>query len=658
LNASSTRHFPVHKGDFVIDVRFLGAIEVRSSGLEGSRIELTQPKRLALLAYLALAEPTGLHARDRVLALLWPDADQASARHSLRNALHALRQALGDNAIQTRGESWVGLGADAVRCDVLEVRAHLAGGRLQEALAVCSGELMPGFHISGAPDFDHWLEEQRVALSRAIRTAAWNRAQQLEGAGSELEAVRQAARLDPGNERGTRRLMELLAAAGDRGGALRAYQDVVDWFSHELESQPSSETRALAERLRASGAADRSAPTRAPSANQSADAPALVRPIRMETTLPRGMRRAVIAVGLLGIGALGVGLYRMRGEGGRTNPGTEAELAARRLPARYHADTAGYSSYLRGLTLRFQNRLVESRDTLATLVDREPLYVPGLHGLANAWILTALAELTDPNEAWPKADALARRALDLDSTAASAWLALAAEDFHVHVDLPRAGERINHARQLDPSDPEVAAVRSVWFRNYGEMDSAVVEARLAHRLDPLSLGYERLLANQLFYARRYEESLKAYQRLQDDEPASARGYLDLARLCVAMDRKRDAVRWLRDARVAQRDSAGAAMLADAPTESAAAGLLAANARRTIAQLDSGVRAGKRVPPLTYAFAFAALRDTGATLRWLDSTAARRNNDKHLVRVDPTFDFLRADSRYRAWLLRTALPTMR
>jgi len=136
---------------------------------------------------------------------------------------------------------------------------------------------------------------------------------------------------------------------------------------------------------------------------------------------------------MLSIGAVGVGLYGMRGEARHPNPGTEAELAARRLPARYRSDTVGYSSYLRGLTLRFQNHLIESRDTLAALVDREPLYVPGLHGLANAWILTALGELTDPNEAWSKADALARRALDLDSTAASAWLALAAEDFHIHV---------------------------------------------------------------------------------------------------------------------------------------------------------------------------------------------------------------------------------
>src|SRR5919107_3465762 len=130
----------------MIDLRLLGAIEVRVTGPGGARAALTQPKRLALLAYLALAEPPGLHSRDALLALLWPEADDGSSRHSLRNALHALRHSLGDDVILARGESWVGLDLEGLRCDVLEVRAHLGAGRLDEAVTLCQGGLMPGFH--------------------------------------------------------------------------------------------------------------------------------------------------------------------------------------------------------------------------------------------------------------------------------------------------------------------------------------------------------------------------------------------------------------------------------------------------------------------------------------------------------------------------------
>ena len=235
----------------MIDFRVLGALDVHANGPDGSQSVLTQPKRLALLLYLALAEPRGFHSRERLMALLWPEADGASSRHSLRNALHALRQSVGDKAIVTRGEAYVGLDFSAFKCDALELRAHLAAQRVDEAVALWTGDLAPGFHVSGAPDFERWLDEQRDELRHALRAAAWKRARDLQGAGqSEIAAVRRAVRLDPGDEPGGRWLMRLLAAGGDLGGALRVYQELADHFARELESEPLGETQALAAELR------------------------------------------------------------------------------------------------------------------------------------------------------------------------------------------------------------------------------------------------------------------------------------------------------------------------------------------------------------------------------------------------------------------------
>ncbi len=652
----------------MIDLQLLGAIDVRASHLDGTQAVLTQPKRLALLLYLALAEPAGLHARDRLLALLWPEAADGSSRHSLRNALHALRQALGGEAIVTRGEAYVGLDVGAVRCDALALRAHLAAGRLDEAVALWTGDLAPGFHVSGAPDFERWLEDQRVELLRAVRAAAWKRARELEGTGqAEVDAVRRAARLDPGNEAGARWLMRVLAAAGDRGGALQAYQDLADWFARELEAEPSAETRALADGLRAAAATGRqTAVTWAPAAAPATLPPPLTPPVPMAATGGAWWRlRGVIAAGLLTVATLGAGSLLARRPaaaspprtGAEHDPAAEAERAVLRLPAWYRADTGAYSSYLRGLTLRFQFAFPASRDTFASLVDREPLYVPGLYGLAQAYIFTALNDLTDPDEAWPKIDALARRALALDSTAASAWLALASEDMFVHLDLSRARERIDRARMLDSLEPDVAGMQSVWFRFHGEMDSAVAAARRAHRRDPLSLLFARLVAKQLYFARRYEESRQVFAQMLQDDPGWRRGYADFAELYRALGRPRDAVEWLRRARAAEGDSGGVAALPTVATDAAAVRLLAADARRTIARLDRASRAGERVPPSHYASAFATLGDTLATLRWLDSMLVRRDSYLHQIRVDPAFDFLRRDPRYQMWEARSGLPPL-
>jgi DNA-binding SARP family transcriptional activator len=656
----------------MIDLRLIGGIEVRSSEVGGNRASLTQPKRLALLMYLALAEPAGQHSRDRLLALLWPDADDASSRHSLRNALHALRRALGDDAIVTRGESWIGLDFDVLECDVLELRAHLAAGRVEEAIALWSCDLAPGFHLSGAPEFDWWLEEQRTTLARGVRASAWHRARELEGTGAaEIDAVRRAIQIDPLNEPGTRRLMELLSAAGDRSGALRAYQDLADRLAHELETGPSAETHDAAQRLRGVASANEPARMReVPNTRQTSAAviPAPAPPPDAITpTQP--IRRRTFAIGLATAAALAGIAYLSqagvaRGSGAASSPvqaidpAAAADRAALRLPPRYRADTAAFSSYLRGLTLRFQFQFRASRDTLAALVDRKPLYVPGLYALAHAWIFLALNDQSDPDDAWPRADVLARRALALDSTAANAWLVLASEDEYLHHDLARAGDGLTRARALDPFDPDVAGMRSVWFRFQGQMDSAVAEARLAYRLDPFSLMHERLVAKQLFYARRYEESRQAYLRMLQNSRARTPGYRDLGQLSAAMGRPRDAVEWLRQAYAAEGDSAGAAALSGAATEAEARQLLAADARRTIARLERAALAHQRVKPANMAAAFAALGDTAATLRWLDSMRVRRDSYLLTVPVDPAFDFVRREPEYRTWQLRSGLPATR
>ncbi|MFL5519307.1 MAG: tetratricopeptide repeat protein, partial [Gemmatimonadales bacterium] len=222
------------------------------------------------------------------------------------------------------------------------------------------------------------------------------------------------------------------------------------------------------------------------------------------------------------------------------------------------------------------------------------------------------------------------------------------------LDLPRAGDRIARARALDSLDPDVAGMRSVWFRFQGRMDSAVAEARVAHRLDPLSPLFGRLVAKQLFFARRYDESRRAYAQMLEDDPGWKRGYIDVAALERAMGRPRNAVEWLRRARAAAGDSMATALPAVA-TDAEAWRLLAADARRTIAALARAAQAGNRVPPSSFATAYAALGDTLATLRWLDSMVLRQDSYRHQIRLDPLFDFVRDHPRYRAWEAGSGLP---
>lgn len=238
----------------MIELETLGTAELRN-GEDGRRLAsvLAQPKRFALLAYLAVATPHGFHRRDTLLGLFWPEFDQDRARAALRRSLHFLRRSLGPDVLLGRGQEEVGLAGDRFRCDAAEFDRALEQERGRAALELYGGELLPGFYIDDAPAFERWLDEERVRIRRSAYQAAWKLAEEEQAGGSVLEAAhwaRRARRIDPYDEDGARRLIALLARHGDPGGAVRAYERFTRGLAEDLGLEPSPETRALADSVR------------------------------------------------------------------------------------------------------------------------------------------------------------------------------------------------------------------------------------------------------------------------------------------------------------------------------------------------------------------------------------------------------------------------
>src|SRR5215218_7151619 len=102
----------------MIELHTLGALELVSADRRAAGSVLVQPRRTALLCYLALATPRGFHRRDTLFALFWPEDDAEQARHALRQSVYFLRRALGSQTIVSRGDEELALAPDQVRCDV------------------------------------------------------------------------------------------------------------------------------------------------------------------------------------------------------------------------------------------------------------------------------------------------------------------------------------------------------------------------------------------------------------------------------------------------------------------------------------------------------------------------------------------------------------
>lgn len=233
--------------DDALSLVLFGGVDLRGPPPADPGPVLTQPKLIALLAYLAMQEPGRFVRRDRVTALLWAELDQGHARGALRRALYTLRAALGD-VVATRGDEDLALEPGAIWCDVPTFDCALRDGYLAAALALYRDEILPGFHLTGASDFSHWLDAERSVRREQAAGAAWALAQRYETA-SDLTAAagwaRRAARLAGDDERAIRRAILLLDRLGDRAGAMRLYEEFARRLRDELEMEPSPETQAL-----------------------------------------------------------------------------------------------------------------------------------------------------------------------------------------------------------------------------------------------------------------------------------------------------------------------------------------------------------------------------------------------------------------------------
>ena len=238
----------------MIELRTLGGLDVRGADGSDARRLPTQPKRMALLVYLALAEGGVSRRRDTVVAHLWPELDTAHARGALRQALHFLRRTLGPDVIVTQGEEMIAVSPAALWCDVAAFREYHAAQRFEDALAVYDGEFLQGFFATDvAVEFEQWIAETREGLRRSAVECAWAACDGLRGAGEASAAVtmaRRAAAFAPDDEAGAARLIAMLDEAGDRAGALAAYDAVEARLASAYDAAPSPETQALIRRVR------------------------------------------------------------------------------------------------------------------------------------------------------------------------------------------------------------------------------------------------------------------------------------------------------------------------------------------------------------------------------------------------------------------------
>jgi DNA-binding SARP family transcriptional activator/predicted ATPase len=238
-----------------LSLTFLGLFQ---STLDGKPLSAFRSARVqGLLVYLALTKQRS-QAREVLAALFWPDEPETVAKKNLRQSLYQLRQVLGETAPQeepyllvTRSTIQFNAASDH-SLDVADFLNALENDHLEQAVTLYQGDLLPGFTCDSLP-FEEWLRVERERLHRLAMDALYKLTDRSLSRADYQDAQSLAQRqlaLEPWREEAHRQLMQALAMLGERSAALAQYETCRSLLEDELAVEPSTETEALAARIR------------------------------------------------------------------------------------------------------------------------------------------------------------------------------------------------------------------------------------------------------------------------------------------------------------------------------------------------------------------------------------------------------------------------
>jgi eukaryotic-like serine/threonine-protein kinase len=269
----------------------LGRVELRTGSSISSQLVPAQPKRLALLAYLAIESRQTPPTRERLLALFWPEATDAEARAALRQSLHHLRQAIGTNAITSSSDDRLTIDPAHLSCDAVLLTEAAAAADYRRVLSLYQGDFFDAATPRDvAQELEEWFDRTQRSLRRLAVTAAARLAGDAERAGridEAIDAATRATELSPDDEESLRARLRLLEAGDRAAEALTVADQAASQFMARLGVPLAPATQQLITDIRARRIAAGNVPV---VAGQSTPPHRERRPELVHASTPHGVR--------------------------------------------------------------------------------------------------------------------------------------------------------------------------------------------------------------------------------------------------------------------------------------------------------------------------------------------------------------------------------
>jgi TolB-like protein/Flp pilus assembly protein TadD len=324
-------------------------------------------------------------------------------------------------------------------------------------------------------------------------------------------------------------------------------------------------------------------------------------------------------------------------------------------PPTRQVNREAYLAYLEGRY--FWNKRTEDGFSRAiTLFQRsieiDPTYAPPYAGLADCYELLGSAPYSTlaPSQAFPRAEAAARKAIELDSTLAEAHVPLGYSQLVYERNFPEARKEFETALRLRPGYATAHQFYGYYLTAMGQSDEAIAERNRALELDSISPLLHSALGEAYYHARRFDVTIEQNKEALDLDPTYAIALVNIGRAYEQMGMH------------PQARGAFQKILAAAPEDPAILSLMAheyavsgdkASADKFLARLKA-VANRKYVPAVYFAVIYTGLGQKDEAFRWLDKAFDERCEYLVYLGSEPLADPLRDDPRFPRLLSRIGL----
>lgn len=316
------------------------------------------------------------------------------------------------------------------------------------------------------------------------------------------------------------------------------------------------------------------------------------------------------------------------------------------LTARPTENNAAHDLYLKGRFFWNKRTSADIKTALGYFeqaANVDPNYAVAYAGMADCYLLLPLYGGGVPTEMYPKAIALAQKAISLDPNLGEPHASLGLIHALFDFDFPASVHEFEEAIRLNPN----YATAHHWFGDstlpaLGQFDRANAEAKRALELDPLSVVNNTDAGTVYWITGRYQEAVTQFRKAIEMDPQNYSAHWGLGQALERVGDLPGAIAEYEKSTQLDDDPLPLGLLGAAKAKAGdrAAALAILNRLEDIAKHGY-------VPDYSFALIHLALGQKDEAMHWLDSSYAKHQPDLNWIRVDPDLRSLHGDPRFEA-----------